>query len=175
MDQGWAAVAGAGVGVLGAVISGLVSAAALRRQSHDQLAGSRAQWHRQLRRDAYVTFIGAARHFQAQARAVSPSLGGNEVEPVQRAVVGLRSAENALLEQAQVVDLEAPDQVVEAVASLLATAKQVVVDTSIWLELAERGDSALGTYHRRFAEDREVFGQRVDLLRDKIRQDLQGQ
>ncbi|MCT9092597.1 hypothetical protein N4G70_27560 [Streptomyces sp. ASQP_92] len=100
---------------------------------------------------------------------------GNQAEPVQRAVAGLRSAEEVLLEQARIVDLEAPDQVVEAVTTLLATAKQIVVDTSIWLELAERGDSAVGAYHRRFAEDREVLSQHVDLLRDKIRQDLQGQ
>ncbi|NGO81844.1 hypothetical protein G6045_40300, partial [Streptomyces sp. YC504] len=161
-------------GVVGAVVAGLVSAAALRRQSRDQLVETREHWRRQLRREAYVAFIDAAHHFKAQARSVSPFLGGNEVELVQRAVVGLRSAEQALLGQARIVDLEAPDQVVEAVSAVLATAKQIVVDTSIWLELAERGDSAVGDCHRRFAEDRETFNQRAALLREKIRQDLQG-
>ncbi|MER6561028.1 hypothetical protein ABT300_25515 [Streptomyces sp. NPDC001027] len=120
-----------------------------------------------------MAFMGAAHHFQAKARSVSPSLGGSQVEPVRRGVVDLRSAEEALLERARVVDLEAPSQVVEAVTALLASAKQIVVDASIWLELAERGDSAVGTYHRRFAEDRETLAQRIGLLRDQIRQDLQ--
>lgn len=173
MDQGWAAVAGAGVGVLGAVIAGLVSAAALRRQSQEQLAGTHAQWRRQLRRDAYVAFMSAAHDFQAKARSVSPLLGGNQLEPVQLGIAGLRSAEEALLERAQIVDLEAPIQVADAVTDLLARAKQVVVDASIWLELAERGNTTLGAHHRRFSEDRDAFAQCVRLLRDAIRHDLE--
>ncbi|MER6958686.1 hypothetical protein [Streptomyces sp. NPDC000618] len=119
-----------------------------------------------------MAFLNAAHRFQAEARSVSPSLGGSQLEPVQHGAENLRSAETALLERAQVVDLEAPNQVAEAVTDLLARAKQVIADVDIWLELAGRGDSAVGAYHRRYAEDREIFSQSVDTLRDKIRQDL---
>ncbi|MEU3616461.1 hypothetical protein ABZ725_29745 [Streptomyces sp. NPDC006872] len=173
MDQGWAAIAGAGVGVLGAVMTGLVAAAGLRRQSRDQLAGTHAQWRRQLRRDAYAAFLAAAHRFQTEARALSPALGSDQSSLVERGLQVLGSAEGLLLERAQDVDLEGPDFMVQAMHPMLATAKQIVVDATIWLELAGRSDPGTAQIHMRFAEHREDLANQIAVFRDAARQDLQ--
>ncbi|MCX5326300.1 hypothetical protein [Streptomyces sp. NBC_00120] len=57
MDQGIAALWAAGLGIAGAISSGVLSFRAGRRQVQDQASAEHAHWLRQQRQEAYIAFL----------------------------------------------------------------------------------------------------------------------
>lgn len=60
MDQGWAALVAGGFGLLGAVIGGAAAVLGARQQVRAQATAEHQHWSRQMRREAYESFITGA-------------------------------------------------------------------------------------------------------------------
>ncbi|WP_220211862.1 hypothetical protein [Streptomyces sp. WELS2] len=122
MDQGWAAVAGAGVGVVGTLCTSWLTYAAARRQTRDQGAVDHSRALRSERLEAYLAFMKAAEpvdsvlhriahHDGPWARNSPPS-----AEVLREAVTELGTAVDALYKAQARLDLMGPKSVaVEAV------------------------------------------------------------
>ena len=80
MDQGLAAVLGAGIGVLGTVVTAWLTYTATRRQAIDN--GKVDHWHklRDERKETYLSFLGAVEEFQTKAARLHAALLSSDPE-----------------------------------------------------------------------------------------------
>ncbi|MFE1876815.1 hypothetical protein ACFW9N_39175 [Streptomyces sp. NPDC059496] len=111
MDQGIAALLGAGVGAAGAAFGSVVTAKASRWQVRQQAAHTQRQAQRQLRRDAYAAILQAAEKvMEAHAtwRAHLEMLSPGTTVVTRRWQEELDAANRDLNQAAAVVMLEGP-------------------------------------------------------------------
>ncbi|BBA95510.1 hypothetical protein RVR_399 [Actinacidiphila reveromycinica] len=71
MDQGWAALAGAGVGVLGSLCTAWLTSGQARRQARDQGTADHGRELRSERREVYLAFMEAAEPVDAVLHRVA--------------------------------------------------------------------------------------------------------
>lgn len=92
MDQGLAAVLGAGVGVVGTLGTACVTYLATRHQAKDQERVEHGQWLRQQRQRAYEDFLVAYDRFAGAATAMEDALQVRRTEGLEELAVSLKDA-----------------------------------------------------------------------------------
>ncbi|GEB51845.1 hypothetical protein [Streptomyces cacaoi] len=149
MDQGLAAVLGAGVGVLGTLGTAAVTYAAARRQTLDQGKVDDTKAIRGERRDAYLAFIEAAEpvDFVLHSLAHSDEVPGSCERPPNTAVLNemvedIDSAVHALYKAQARIDLVGPSSVVSEAVNVWGAAR----DLRSFLQAVLRGDVAPDVY-----------------------------
>ncbi|MEE1736079.1 hypothetical protein PUR49_06050 [Streptomyces sp. BE147] len=119
MDQGWAALFGAGVGVVGTLCTSALTYSSARRQAHDQGAVDHERTLRSERREAYLVFMQAAEpvdnvlHRVAHQDGVPASARDAPPAPdvLSAAVTELGGAVDALYKAQAQLDLMGPEAV----------------------------------------------------------------
>ncbi|MCX5441183.1 hypothetical protein [Streptomyces sp. NBC_00063] len=92
VDQGLAAVLGAGVGVVGTLGTACLTYLATRHQTKDQERVEHGQWLRQQRQHAYEDFLVAYERFAGAAAAMEDALQGQRIEALEELAVTLADA-----------------------------------------------------------------------------------
>ncbi|MEU1120801.1 MULTISPECIES: hypothetical protein [unclassified Streptomyces] len=143
MDQGLAALLGAAVGVAGTSMAAAITSRASRRQAETELAGSHAQWRRQIRRDAYVCALEAVGAAQQRLDASTQRLWeeGTQTEPLVSDTA--ETVENNVRPALRIVQLEGPTLVSEAARTLWASWASVVDGLESWDLSYRTGDGPL--------------------------------
>ncbi|MFG2540098.1 hypothetical protein ACGFU4_33165 [Streptomyces sp. NPDC048511] len=170
MDAGVAGLIGAlGGGVIGAAgasLAALIAFRGARYQADRQAAASHDQWLRQIRREIYLDFIGAAWNFRMKI----PSIVGGQGRFRRAQFDELVDASRILSEAYRAMQLEAPD-------ALVALARDLTIDhQSIdYFEAWEIPDGAELTHEQLslIVEDSDKVRQRFLRLVNECKQSLQ--
>ncbi|CAL9552409.1 hypothetical protein [Streptomyces sp. Tu 3180] len=126
MDQGWAALLGATVGVAGTVLASAITGWSARQQVRAQARAEHAHWRRQVRRDAYGAFLAPASEAQQALKTAGRAFVGEpDVEEIDRRLQ--QAQEQLALAQAAWANLavEGPEPVEQAARSVYTTLKSM--------------------------------------------------
>lgn len=116
MDQGWAALLGAAIGVVGTTMASALTGWAGRRQVQAQQAGEHARWRQQGQRETYAHFLAAVE--QVRARSQKIYVESPHIEQVSHACDELNGRVEAVIHALSTVIVEGPETVVRVAEDL---------------------------------------------------------
>ncbi|MFE1435972.1 hypothetical protein ACFW5G_26635 [Streptomyces griseoaurantiacus] len=153
MDGSLAAIIGAAVGAVGGLGGGWVSVVGQARHHRAQQLADRVRWRDEMRREAYVAYLAAARQLNASWWKVSDHLAVRESSPAewQEALTQTHDAWAAFSTAAAAVAVAGPEAVVAAASELHGVMRQWEMVGVDWARAAIRnGTSCAAEYQARF-------------------------
>jgi hypothetical protein len=161
MDAGLSAVLGAAVGSLATLGSAMVTGRATARSQFDQ-------WRRQHRRDAYANYLGAVYDRDVALDAVRDALKPDrpDLPELDRRMEHFATRARDVHRAAELVALEGPQSVVEALYGVVHAAEDLSEVTQRMAEDARAGDTSDKATNTELAAEREhLLYQAVKALR----------
>lgn len=152
MDQGLAAVLGAGVGVMGTLGTAVLTYAATRGQVRDQHRVGHAQWLRDTRQRAYTEFFLSIEHFAGAStlyrrRVVDTrqqrTINAADVEALRELGKTARQAANRINHQGVQVAVAGPEWFVDIVGDFVLAIKNYLNELDGLIP--EEGQGPVGT------------------------------
>lgn len=167
MDQGWAALLGAAIGVVGTTIASVLTGWAGRRQIQVQQAGEHARWRRQGQRETYAAFLTAVE----QVREYSHATGAESsirLDEVSRGIDELNARVDAVIRTLSMVIVEGPEEVVTAAEGLRDTSCEVASALMRVLD-ARRNGADLSQPSRDLAEEQNWLDESITAYAKAVR------
>ncbi|WP_330457371.1 hypothetical protein OIB37_10945 [Streptomyces sp. NBC_00820] len=123
MDQGWAALLGAAIGVVGTTAASALTGWAGRRQVQTQQAGEHARWRKQGQRETYAAFLTTVEQIREHSHRGDVEFA--RIEQANRASDELNELVDAVNRTLSMVIVEGPESVVRTAEELQETSCEV--------------------------------------------------
>ncbi|MFC9427803.1 hypothetical protein [Streptomyces sp. NPDC056987] len=178
MDQGWAAVAGAGVGVAGTLCTSWLTYTAARRQARDQGAVDHGRTLRSERLEAYLAFMKAAEPVDSVLHRVAHQDGVRDsardspppADVLREAVEELGTAVDALYKAQARLDLMGPKTVAAEAVNVWSDVRSLRMYLKRVLRETLEGESPDDGYRTSLEDAVDA----VEVSREKFAQCAQG-
>lgn len=116
MDQGWAALLGAAIGVVGTTAASALTGWAGRRQVQAQQAGEHARWRKQGQRETYAAFLTAVEQVREHSHQVG--VESARIDQVSRHLDELNERVDTVNRTLSMVIVEGPEAVARTAEEL---------------------------------------------------------
>ena len=169
MDQGWAALLGAAIGVVGTTAASALTGRAGRRQVQAQQAGEYARWRRQGQRDTYAAFLTAVEQVSEHGHQLG--VESLPIERVSRAIDELNERVDVVNRTLSMVIVEGPEAVARS-AEALRGASCGVANSAMAILDRRRNGADVSHLCRELTEERSWLDEAITAYAEAVRTTL---